>query len=345
MPGPHRIKLMDSTKRLFCAGQYDNARSMSQDLLVGIVAHERALATAKCVESVLENTSVSVRVVVADNGSQREASLALLEKLERTSSVEVIRLPENSGPSGGKNAILSRAAGEPVVALLDNDTMVLPGWETAAMRAVAGGAGLVQPKLLTPDLLTVDRGPNRAKADPLNANPEFPGRGAPRDDPSVACPGPVAIVGCGLATSDVFRAVGMFDTSLRAGEDYDLSIRAAGLGFRLVYEPGCEIVHNHEFDLAYDSSRGSADVLLVAFVNFWRKHGTCLLCPRYLAWYAWLAHHREPMYLPAFSSMPIPLRRLRRRLARSRCLTRNPERWGSQEDVQAAIRRHRLPGC
>lgn len=317
---------------------------MPQDLLVGVVAHERAEATAKCVESVLANTSAPVRVVVADNGSRRPESLAVLEKLERTPSVEVIRLLENFGPSGGKNAILSRAAGEPAIALLDNDTVVLPGWESAALTALAGGAGLVQPKLLTPDLLSVDRGPNRAKTDPLNANPDFPGRGAPRNDPSVSSPGPVAIVGCGLASPEVFRKIGVFDTSLRVGEDYDLSIRAAKEGFRLVYEPGCEIVHNHAFDLAYDSSRGDVHVVLEAFVNFWGKHGKCLLCPRYLAWYAWLARNHEAMYLPPFSRRPVPVRRLRRRFFRARCMAQNPEKWAGPNDVQAAVQRYGLAG-
>ena len=312
---------------------------MAHTLLVGIVALDRAAATERCIRSIRETASVPTRLIVADNGSQSHEAQSLLERLATDGIAEVLRLPENRGPSGGKNAILAAAGGEPYVALLDNDITALPGWDAAAIRSIREGAALVQPKLLEPDLAKVDRGPNSPNPDPLNANPLFAGRGEGRSNPVVSALSEVAIVGCGIASAEVFEKVGGFDEILRIGVDYDLSARAAREGLKLVFDPGCELVHDHGFDLSYDSRRGDLSGILNSFSHYWFKHGKCLLCPRYFGWYSWLASRGEPMFLPPFSGKKMIWRRARRRAARAWFMAMFPRRWSGASMVEGALAR------
>lgn len=312
---------------------------MTHTLLIGIVSHDRAAATECCVRAVLKEAAVSTRLVVADNGSRSAKTRSLLNQLEAEGVAEIVRMPENLGPSGGKNAILERAEGEPFVALLDNDTQVLSGWDLAALRAMERGAHLVQPKLLERDLKHVDRGPNRPSSDPLAANPKFLGRGEGRYSPCVSAPREVAIVGCGVTTAGVFEKIGHFDEELWVGEDYDFSQRAADAGFRLVYEPECEMIHDHGLDLGYDNVRANPKALLNSFARYWRKHGRSLLCPRYFGWYSWLDCMEEPMYLAPFSSEHLIFRRIRRRLARAWFMGIYPGQWSGRASVERSLKR------
>ena len=307
-------------------------------LAVVIVSFERGELTRRCIESVRREATVDYHIFLVDNGSRGEATRPLLDQWEREADITLIRLPENLGPSSGRNHALRRIdASFSHIALLDNDIVALPGWDRAAIDALDGEFDLIQPKLLEADLLRVERGPNVARSGGLDANPHFIGRGAARNAPEVSRRGPCEIVGTGIVMRrEVYERVGELDDRLQIGEDFDYSYRARALGFRLGYVPECELIHDHGFDLGYDQERSRVEKYLRAHLILWQKHGKALLSPAYLCWYSWLHFHDEPMYLPPGSRLRTLPQRLRRRWARWRCMNRHANVWGSREEADGA---------
>lgn len=95
------------------------------------------------------DAALSVEMLVVDNGSSDGTVEAVRE---RCPWAEVIALPRNVGFAAGNNAGLARAKGRHV-ALLNNDTEVLPGCFEACVRYLDAnpGVGVVGPQLLHPD--------------------------------------------------------------------------------------------------------------------------------------------------------------------------------------------------
>jgi GT2 family glycosyltransferase len=90
-----------------------------------------------------------VETIVIDNGS-RDGTVEWLR--ERFPWAETLALPHNRGFAGGCNAGLAIARGRHV-ALLNNDTELLPGCLEACVRFLDAepGVGVVGPQLLHPD--------------------------------------------------------------------------------------------------------------------------------------------------------------------------------------------------
>jgi GT2 family glycosyltransferase len=83
--------------------------------------------TLACVESCLRATYPNLRVLVVDNGSTDGSPAAVRERFP---AAEVLELGENLGYTGGNNAGIRHAlaAGADHVLLLNNDTIVDPGF-------------------------------------------------------------------------------------------------------------------------------------------------------------------------------------------------------------------------
>lgn len=86
----------------------------------------------ECLKSVLAQVYPSFEVIVVDNGSS-DGSASFIG--ERFPGVIVIEAGENLGFSAGNNLGVERSAGEYVV-LLNNDTIVAPGWLAHLVTAV-----------------------------------------------------------------------------------------------------------------------------------------------------------------------------------------------------------------
>jgi GT2 family glycosyltransferase len=83
--------------------------------------------TQRCIASVLAHTRRSFELIVVDNGST-DGTLGYLQQLAATDwRVAVIANSSNRGFSGGNNLGLALARGEHAL-LLNNDTIVTPGW-------------------------------------------------------------------------------------------------------------------------------------------------------------------------------------------------------------------------
>jgi GT2 family glycosyltransferase len=95
---------------------------------VVIPVHDNLEGTRRCLESLFQHTSYpNYEVVVMDNGS-RDATPAFLERLRRSESrLRVIRHARILGFAAAANRGLRAARGR-VLVLLNNDTVVTPGW-------------------------------------------------------------------------------------------------------------------------------------------------------------------------------------------------------------------------
>jgi GT2 family glycosyltransferase/2-polyprenyl-3-methyl-5-hydroxy-6-metoxy-1,4-benzoquinol methylase len=104
----------------------------------GRVSGRRALDelayTRLCLESIRKHTHLPHEMIVVDNGSTRGAACAdapgvdgTVEWLESQSDVKVIRNPTNLGFARAADQGLRAAQGENLL-LLNNDTVVTPGW-------------------------------------------------------------------------------------------------------------------------------------------------------------------------------------------------------------------------
>jgi GT2 family glycosyltransferase/tetratricopeptide (TPR) repeat protein/2-polyprenyl-3-methyl-5-hydroxy-6-metoxy-1,4-benzoquinol methylase len=88
-----------------------------------IVTWDELPYTQRCLESIRKHTPLPHEIIVVDNGS----SDGTPEWLEAQSDVRLLRNPRNLGFAAAANQGLRAARGESLV-LLNNDTLVTPGW-------------------------------------------------------------------------------------------------------------------------------------------------------------------------------------------------------------------------
>lgn len=305
-------------------------------MAICVISFERGELTDRCLVSIQKETDGDYHVFLIDNGSRDSETLSILRKWESWERATVYRFAENRGPSAARNKALELAGnGFTAFAMLDNDIVVLPGWQRAAWEALGHGCDLVQPKLIAADMQTVERGPNIPNPSKLSAHPTYLGVGAERNDETVSASKPVSIVGgTGIVRTSVFHKIGIYDPNLHFGEDYDLSFRACAAGCRLEYIPDCEMVHDHRFNLEYDQQRQDLRKILSSHVVMWRKHRKVLLSPAYMSWYSWLYRNNEPIYLPRKRDLKSLPRRARRRIVRDWIMRRLPKEWSSVESAK-----------
>lgn len=79
----------------------------------------------ECVDSIRAQAYPDVELIVVDDGSTDTATTAYLRELEATDDVQVLRMPDNRGPSVARNQGVSRATGRYVLPV-DADNLLLP---------------------------------------------------------------------------------------------------------------------------------------------------------------------------------------------------------------------------
>jgi GT2 family glycosyltransferase/glycosyltransferase involved in cell wall biosynthesis len=195
--------------------------------------------TLDCLRA-LAASSVSVRVVVIDNGSTDETR----QLLDRFAGIQVIRNESNLGFVDATNQGIAVAETE-FVLLLNNDAMVSSDslwWAIAALDSDSSVAGVAS-KVVLPNGLIQDAGnflwPGGQAEGYLRGSP--PSFGAAMYQRDVDFGAGAAL----LLRTELVKSLGALAEEFRPayGEEVDLCLRIWKQGSRIIYEPAFEIQH------------------------------------------------------------------------------------------------------
>ncbi|MCE9631226.1 MAG: glycosyltransferase [Planctomycetia bacterium] len=205
-----------------------------------IPVHNRWDLTDECLRSVFAHTSGAFEVIVVDDASTDQTPLELARH-----PVRVLRNDERRAYSFNNNQA-ARVARGTHLCLLNNDTVVTPGWLEGMLEVAAREAdiGVVGNKHLFPGTgllhhcgmaVTTDGRPLHLHP---HSDPALPAVNYERDLDMVS-------FACCLIPRDWYLELGGLDESYRNGyEDCDFCLRTKAAGRRVVYTPASVILHH-----------------------------------------------------------------------------------------------------
>jgi GT2 family glycosyltransferase/glycosyltransferase involved in cell wall biosynthesis len=231
--------------------------------------------TVACLRSLAFDSSATEYEVIAVDDASSDQTQHFLPKVE---GLRVVQLKKNSGFIGAVNAGLEVARGR-FILLLNNDTVVKPGWLDALMRTfeVEENVGVVGSKLVYPDGTLQEAG-GIIWRDGTGLNY---GRGGDASDPAFNfvrdvdyCSG-----ACLLVRKEVLDVLGGLDRRYSPAyyEDTDLAFAARKLGYRVVYQPESTVVHAEGSSNGTDERTGVKQYQKVSREAFRLKWQTELL--------------------------------------------------------------------
>lgn len=241
-----------------------------------------------CLSALLEQTSPSDRIILADNDSSDDS----LDFVRRAFPVvDILDNRSNLGYAGGNNRALAQVKSD-IAILVNPDIVVQPGWLAALRGALSDdrAIGIAGCKLFFPGQELLQH------AGGVITHPQaLPGHRGLRstDTGTWDTPADVDFVtGAALAVRrEMIAAVGLLDEGFfMYFEDADWCARARRHGFRVVYVPEATAVH----DESATAVQGSPSYLRHFHTGRWRyllKHfaGTAILADTIPAETAWLA--------------------------------------------------------
>jgi len=197
-----------------------------------ILAHNQLSDSQHCLASIEKHTTLSHELILVDNGSTDGTSQFFRNYAAKHSHVRVIFNRANLGFSAGNNQGLACARGDAIL-LLNNDTVVTPGWLERMMTHLelypdCGLVGPVSNSVSGPQLVST------ANYSSLNQLPKFATQWcATHAGQSIEA---ARLVGfCLLFRRSVLEKIGGLDPQFGSGnfEDDDFCIRAVLAGFKL----------------------------------------------------------------------------------------------------------------
>lgn len=207
-------------------------------LSVCVVTYERATHLARCLSALVQQASDILQVVVVD--ASRRAQRPDLGK--SALQVTYIHAPDLAGwMTRSRNEALLHVEGD-VIAFLDDDTVVHPGWARAIRRAF----GETDAAALAGRTLNHQAGEERYER-PIG---RLLADGTLTDGFAADAPSRVEVdhgIGANMSfTRDVLAELGGFrddypGTALR--EDTDMFLRVKALGARVLYDPAVVVSH------------------------------------------------------------------------------------------------------
>jgi GT2 family glycosyltransferase len=266
--------------------------SAAPDVVAVLVNYNGGAGLARCVASLRASDFGARSIVVVDNASRDDSAAALLRAEAGRAAggerpaLELLAQPVNRGFAAGANLGLRRAAelGAAELLLLNPDTEVERGFLAPLRAALAAGAALAGPKLLSPGAPariwsaggSLTWGRNLAL---LTGHGE-----QDRGQHDIARDVTFLAGTCWLLRRDWFERLKGFDEAFFCYvEDVDFCARAVREGARLAFEPRSRVVHEGSAASGggytplrkYLSARNAFHLL--------RKHGTWRRWLRFLA--------------------------------------------------------------
>jgi mycofactocin glycosyltransferase len=248
-------------------------------------------------------------VIVVDDASADPGAIA---RIAASHGAAVIHRPVNGGPGAARNTGLAAAPTE-FVAFLDSDCVPAPGWLAGLLPHFADPAvGAVAPRIV----------PHQAGRGWLA---RYEGASSTLDmgaRPSVVRPGARVpyVPGAALVVRKAAAGDG-FSNTMHVGEDVDFIWRTGAAGWRVRYEPGAVMGHDHRVTFrAWFARRADYGTSAAAL----EKLHPGVVRPLYASWWtagAWAAAlARHPVTAAALTAVATAL--LARRLSRV-----TGERW------------------
>jgi GT2 family glycosyltransferase/Tfp pilus assembly protein PilF len=197
-----------------------------------ILAHNQLTDTRQCVASVEKHTPLSHELILVDNGSTDGTGQFFRQYAAKRENVRVILNRANLGFSAGNNQALACAKGD-FILLLNNDTVVTPGWLEQMLSVLelypdCGLTGPMSNSVSGPQLVS------SANYGSLEELPKFANQwsGAHAGQSTEA---PRLVGFCLLLRRLVLEKIGGLDAQFGNGnfEDDDFCIRALLSGFKL----------------------------------------------------------------------------------------------------------------
>ena len=216
-----------------------------------IVTYERLELTQRCIESVLNNTSPPIKLVIVDNCSRNEVKNYLV----KVPGVKIF-LDKNLGLYKALNYGI-RMIDEELIAFLDCDIIVTRGWIEALTHEINinNNIGLVGSRYFNPDGTLQEGYPV------LNENGWY---GENHIDKLESADCQYIAIGCSLFKRSAWQKVGGFD------ENYFISHGDIDFCFKLRYEaklrvrycPESTVIHDHNSRLEknYEKLRFNSEI-------------------------------------------------------------------------------------
>ena len=197
---------------------------------------------APCLDALLAQTGPDAEIIAVDNASSDGSGAHLAERYPQ---VRLLTNSSNLGFGGGCNIGMRAAQGE-VIILLNQDTVVAPGWLAALLAAFQDpAAGIAGCKIIDPATSTILHA--GGYVDFPAALPHHYGQGD-RDTGQWDTTKEVEYVtGAALAIRrPVMQRIGMFDERFFPAyyEDVDLCFRAREAGYMVLYWPAAVVMHH-----------------------------------------------------------------------------------------------------
>ena len=216
---------------------------------IAVVTYDNLAFTKLCLASILANTDYpNYEVVVIDNGSTDGTPAYLQALADLHPHVRVLLNRQNLGFAPANNQALTAATGD-LLLLLNNDTIVPPGWLTRLAHHLEDRSlGLLGP--------ATNRTCNEAQVEaPYQTYGEFlrfaRERAATLDEQPVI-PIRMPMMFCAAMRRDVYERVGPLDERYVVGmfEDEDYALRVKAAGYEVAWAPDAYVHH------AYHASIG-----------------------------------------------------------------------------------------